>query len=308
VQPRLPYAELLNLLKSYASIKGPRGKDWPDMFSGKFAESVLKQAEEKVKPLASDPYLIGWWTDNELRWAGENPHLLDAYMKLPSDAPGRQAAERFLSDTFGSPTLPVDASRLESARDGFVEIAVRHYAEVTTKAIREYDPNHLILGPRIFFTPVPWRNIMPDRLGGFEAVARGARGYWDVLSINAYFDQAPTYRLRKVSNHFQGPILISEFNIWSANEEHGKGGEAEWAARAEISVAGSREQLPELFAEPYIVGYHYFPFSNYEAPRDNNSRAGLVNFEGAPRELLVDALRTINLGLEEIHSSGMSKE
>jgi hypothetical protein len=308
VQTRVPYAKLLNLLKSYASIKGARGKDWPDMFSEKFAVSALEQAEEKVRPLASDPYLIGWWTDNELKWAGENPPLLDAYMELPSGAPGRQAAEGFLTDTFGSPALPEDASRLESARDGFVEMAVRHYAEVTTNAIREYDENHLILGPRIFFTPVPWRNIMPQRLGGFEAIARGARDYWDVLSINAYFDETPTRRLRKVFNIFQGPILISEFNIWSANEEHGMGGEAECTARAEISVAGSRDQLPELFGEPYIVGYHYFPFSNYADPRDNNSRAGLVNFAGEPRDLLIDALRGVNLEIEEIHRSGMSRE
>jgi hypothetical protein len=308
VQTRIPYAELLNLAKTYAGIKGPRGKNWPDIFSEKFEASVREQAREKVMPHASDPYLIGWWTDNELKWAGENPALLDAYMDLPSDAAGRRAVEDFLAETFGSLKLPEDPALLEKARDGFVEKAVRHYAEVTTSAIREYDENHLILGPRIFFTPIPWRNTMPERLGGFEALARAGRGHWDVLSINAYFDDAPTQRLRKVQNLFQGPILISEFNIWSANEDQGKGGDAEWEARAEISIAGASLQLPELFAEPYIVGYHYFPFSNPAAPRDNNSRAGLVNFEGEPREALIKALSAINSEIEEIHRSGTGRE
>lgn len=302
---RMPYAELLNLLKAHAGIKGERGKTWPDVFSKGFVESARQQAETKVKPLASDPYLIGWWTDNELKWAGENPALLDAYLELPKDAPGRRVAEDFLAETFGSARLPKDPGRLESARDGFLEIAVRHYADVTARAIREYDKHHMILGSRIFFTPIPWKNTMPERMGGFEAIARAAAERWDILSVNTYYDDSPVDRLAKMYVHFEGPLLISEFNIGKAGTDQGLGEEPEWLARAEVSVKGLKKQLPQLFAEPYVVGYHYFPFSNHKDPKKNNSRAGLLSYQGEPRTHLIEALRSVNAALEEIHEGSM---
>jgi len=300
----LPYAELLNLLKSYASIKGEMGKKWPDVFSPRFDESVRKQVREKVKPLAGDPYLIGWWTDNELKWARGNAPLLDAYLEFPPGAPGRKAAEDYLRQTFGSASLPGGEEQRQSARDGFIEIAVRHYAEVTTRAIREHDPNHLILGSRLFFTPMPWKNVMPERMGGFEAVGRGARDYWDVVSVNAYFDDAPLDRLRKLHQAFGGPVLISEFNTAGATRDQGKRGEGEWAARTVIAVEGYSRQVPALLAEPFVVGYHYFPFTNLESPQKNNSAPGLTTSEGRRREPLADAFRAVNPRLESIHLAG----
>jgi len=192
---------------------------------------------------------------------------------------------------------------LQEARDGFLEIAIKRYGEVTTSLIRRYDKNHLILGSRLFFTPLSWRNTMPERIGGFEAIGRGARGYWDVISINNYFNETPLERTRKLYDAFQGPILISEFNIGSSMQDQGKNGEAEWEAKSKISAKGYKEQIPLLFNEPYIIGYHWFPYKNKQLPVEGSARPGLMNYKSEPREILINVLKEINFSIEKIHSS-----
>lgn len=306
----MPYAILIDMVKTYAFSKGidiKKESKLPDIFSEdleKFMQANEKKLKAIIVPVADDPFFLGWWTDNELRWANEKNHILDTYLKLPATAPGRIKAEDFLIQQYGSPDLPTDENKLQDARDGFLEIAVRHYARITASVIKKYDKNHLIFGSRLFFTPFAWKNTMPERMGGFEAVARGAKGYWDVISINNYFDETPLERTRKLYNAFQGPILISEFNIKSANKDQWRAGEADWDKRARISVAGYKEQIPLLFAEPYIIGYHWFPCRNGRFPRDNNSRPGLVSYKGELREILASAFQELNPRVEEIHRSG----
>jgi|SRR3990170_9104669 len=309
-QAGIPYVILLDLLRSYAISEGYDIKDGlPDIYSEEFVRATqnrLDEMQEKFKgkkglSFADDPYLIGWWPDNELRWASERNHILDNYMRLrPSDS-GRKAAESFLREKFGSPVLPRSGRQLEQARDGFLEIAVRHYASMTTKAIRSYDKNHLILGSRLYFTPLAWKNTMPERMGGFEAVARGAKGYWDVISINCYFDETPLERVRKLHASFDGPILISEFNIGMTDKSQGKRGEEEWEARTRISAGGYQKQIPLLLAEPYVIGYHFFPFMNHREPQEHSMRPGLVNFKYQPREMLLKTFRRVNEKLELLH-------
>lgn len=306
----IPYVILLDLLRSYALSKGIEIKEGlPDIFTEEFAQAVQKRLEEMQKQfdnpkgssIADDPYLIGWWPDNELRWPSEKNHILNNYMNLPSSAPGRKAAEAFLRDKFGTPVLPSEGKRLDDARDGFLEIAVRHYAKITTDAIRKYDKNHLILGSRLFFTPFAWKNTMPERMGGFEAVARGAKGYWDVISINCYFDKIPLDRTRKLYEAFQGPLLISEFNIAGTDKDQGKRGETEWEARSRISAEGFEKQIPLLMAEPYMIGYHFFPFANHRVPEKYSSHPGLVNYQYEPRGIFKKSLQKVNSKLEMLH-------
>lgn len=308
LQEKIPYAFLLDLLKTYANSQGIDVQDqkkFPDIFDGDFEASIHKEIEAQSASLRdyliNDPYLIGWWTDNELRWPQEKNHILDVYLRLPTSAPGRIIAEEYLKDAFGSPILPADAEQLDKARDGFVEIAAKRYAMIASDVIRKYDKNHLILGERLFFTPLTWNNTMSKRMGGFEAIARAVRGYFDVISINAYFDELFLERTRKMYDQFQGPLLISEFNIQSSSKEQGKSGEAEWQAKEKISVAGYKKQIPHLIAESYIVGYHWFPYRNYLSPRENNFSAGLVDYYFNPREELMKSFKEINPTLEITH-------
>lgn len=305
-QKGLPYAVLIDMVKSYAAYKHIDVKDkLPDIFSKdleNFLAANQKRLEAIIKPLADDPYMIGWWTDNELRWAKEYHHILDTYLKLPAGAEGRKTAEEYLRRNFGEPVLPEDEARLQEARDGFLELAVRRYAQITTGAVRQYDKNHLILGSRLFFTPSKQKNIlMPERMGGFEAIARGAKGYWDVISINVYFDETPLERARILHSAFGGPILISEFNINIAIKPQGKFGEAEWQAKAEISARGYENQMPSLLSEPYIIGYHWFPYRNYPVPVPNNNRPGIISYYFKPRDVIVSSFRKVNSLLEKIH-------
>ncbi|HLA25709.1 MAG TPA: hypothetical protein VJ028_00925 [Patescibacteria group bacterium] len=313
LQEKIPYGFLLDLLKTYAFTQGidvQDQKNFPDIFNDDFEKSIYNtieaQSESLREHLINDPYLIGWWTDNELRWPQEKNHILDVYLRLSASAPGRMVAEKFLKEKFGAPILPKEAKQIEEARDGFIEIAVKQYAKITHDVIKKYDKNHLILGERLFFTPSAWKNTMPERMGGFEAIGRAVRGYFDIISINSYFDENPIVRLRKMYDQFQGPLLISEFNIQSSMKDQGKRGEEEWLAKEKISVIGYKNQIPSFFAEPYIVGYHWFPYKNYLTAQENNHSAGLVDYYFKPREELLKTFKEVNSTLEITHKCAQS--
>jgi len=93
----MPYTLILNL--------GARaGADWlkgtfPDVFAPKFRQTLDDIAAKECAPRKDDPLLVGYFTDNELRWGPDwrSPrHLLDDYLlSLPPDAPGKKALVDF---------------------------------------------------------------------------------------------------------------------------------------------------------------------------------------------------------------------
>src|ERR1019366_4269022 len=105
------------------------GDDW-------FAPSVVTNADQvaatQVAPLAHDPNVIGYFTDSELQWGGngaEPAPLLNSYLALPPGSPGLAVAQQYVGNPYG-----------------FVSALATRYFQVTTAAVKMYDPNHLILG------------------------------------------------------------------------------------------------------------------------------------------------------------------
>ena len=95
--------------------------------------------------------------------------------------------------------------------------------------------------------------------------------------------------------------MISEFNIQDASKPQGKTGEAEWAEKEKISVDGYKKQIPALLAEPYIVGYHWFPYRNYLSPAEYSKSTGLADYNFQLRQLLKEELSKINPAIELMH-------
>ena len=72
---RLPYTVPLLPEGEYAKISS--GKDWwgpmPDPFDPRFTEAADKMARNAAALFAGDPWLIGYFVENELSWGRGSP-------------------------------------------------------------------------------------------------------------------------------------------------------------------------------------------------------------------------------------------
>ena len=132
----------------------------PDWFAPSFVTHADQVAAIQVAPLADDPNLIGYFTDNELNWGPNEDNsqsLLNQYLELPAGSPGLAVAEQYPNDP-----------------NGFVTALATRYFSVTSDAIHMYDTNHLNLGVKAESNDIP-----PELL-------QVASHYVDAFSIDDY--------------------------------------------------------------------------------------------------------------------------
>ncbi len=98
----VPYTVMLN-------IAARAGADWlhgkpVDVYDSRFERTAQEIAHQECVPRARDHFLIGYFSDNELRWGPDwrgKENMLALYLQLSSGAPGRQRAIDFLRQRYG---------------------------------------------------------------------------------------------------------------------------------------------------------------------------------------------------------------
>ncbi|MBN1270583.1 MAG: hypothetical protein JXB04_13415 [Kiritimatiellae bacterium] len=299
-----------------------------DVFSEKYAQEIDDVAARHVAPHAQNPYLIGYFANNELPFYGRrgwptdpNVSLLTRYMNLPEGSPSKIRAVEFLrghySNDFAAFTSDweTDVSsfdellRLRRLRPRsprarqpvarWAGIVAEEYYRLTSEAIRRHDPNHLFLGSRFAYRAQ-------------ESVMAACGKYADVISVNLYrktgtFDTNVAGAIAALTGK---PIMITEFS-WSAMEN--SSGCANTTG-ADVAVPTQRDRA-ECFRryttaaleQPYIVGYDWFCYAD-QSPDGRfdgeNCNYGLVDIHDQPYTVLLDAIRDINGRAETLHSAG----
>ncbi len=306
---KMPYTVILD-------IAARSGASWvngvpADVFSRRFETTARRIARRECAPRAGDPYLVGYFSDNELRWGPDwrgKQNMLTMYLNLPANSAGREHAIAFLRKEYGGSIrrlnqawgvraasfarVPSEASTEAFARDNtvFLGMVARRYFDVCANAIHSADPNHLYLGAK--FAGMP-----PD------PVLRAAR-VCDVVSVDIYnFDPRPNVaRIYKLSGR---PVLVAEFAFRAENSglpnTQGAGPKVpdqRARARAYTNFVTWLESMPEA------VGYHWFEWC--DEPKQGrfdgeNSNYGLVNIEDQPYTRFVDAVKTANRKALSIH-------
>lgn len=301
-------------------IASSAGSEWlsgkvTDLFSEGFERVADEIAKRECLPRKDDPYLLGYFTDNELRWGPDwrSPkHLFDDYLSLPPEAPGKRALVKYLKERY------IDVSALNKAwgtsfesfeevlniyelpsggpidhdRLGFLEVVSRRYFQVCHDAIRKHDPNHLILGCRFAFKPA-------------DEVLRACVGYVDVVSINNYGMEPPLEDLRRVHEVTGLPLILTEFSFKAMDSGLPNTRGAGSPLRTQADRADQLERyVKALVSEPYAIGYHWFQY--FDQPAEGrfdgeNSNFGLVNIKDEPWSILVDRAVAVNLQADLLH-------
>jgi len=153
---------------------------FPNVFHPQFEAFCRYEATRQCKPHAGDPWLFGYFLDNELAWWGRTwgdeglrTGLFDAVMKLGREHTAKLALRDYLQKRFAGDIVACnhvfgvamtsfdeipglsDLPGAEGAgpavldcKGGFARLVAETYFGTITRAIRAADPNHMILGSR----------------------------------------------------------------------------------------------------------------------------------------------------------------
>lgn len=314
---RMPYTLPLSIVGDYASIS--TGMDWwgrmPDPFDPRFAMATERAVAIAARDHRDDPWLIGYFADNELAWAapGSDPKarygLAYGTLRLTTDVPAKRAFLKQLRDKyrnqeglskawgieltawelmedpgFEAPLPNPEHPEIERDYQYFQQVFADTYFKTIADSLKWHAPNHLLLGGR-YAVSTP------------EAVKACAE-FCDVLSFNFYtlkpqdgYDFASLAELDK-------PVLVSEFQFGSRDRGPFWPGPLE-LAREEDRGPAYGNFLKAALAQPMIVGAHWFQYLDQPASGrlldGENGHLGLVAITDMPYPGFVEAVRKSNL-------------
>lgn len=298
------------------------GVHWGDLFSEEVEHEVDRLAKEMVLPRASDPDLLGWFSDNELGWYPETMFL--SYLSAPPTSRTRQRLVALLNERYGNDWEALTRDFAATGADSFAaleqggmlhlragangrekihafaEAVATRYYQLMHDAIRRYDPNHLIMG---------------DRYNGHYplAVARAAGPFVDVISTNASFADTKDgamfpFFLRTLHQLTGKPVLMSEYYAAAMENQSGnRNSSTDMFATLQTQterVALTERTLCDLASMPFVVGAHWFQY--FDEPPGGRSDGedfnfGLVDIENRPYQGLVQAMTEMQGRVPEIH-------
>ena len=289
---------------AFPNVFHPRFRAWCDWVAQKFCA-----------PNRDDPWLFGYYTDNELAWWGRGARDVGLYnevLKLPADHTAHQALLTFAADRGVAPEKATPEMKLD-----FLRRVAEIYFRECAAAIRAADPNHLVLGARF-----------AGLTGAHPAVWEVAGRHCDVVTFNIY-PWADLDRNVVRINEAQGaetlaeafaarhavtrkPFLITEWSFPALDSglpcTHGAG--------QRFQTQALRAQATELFVRtvlncPSVLGYDYFMWVDQPPegisdvfPEDSNY--GLVSEKGRPYPL-VDVFRRLQNDVASVRAAGLPK-
>lgn len=309
-----------------------RWTGFPNVFSPEWPRHCDLVARKLCAGKREDPWLLGYFLDNELQWFGDLSNWRDDYglwketWKKPADHSAKQAwievAREHCSsidefnDAWGrdyeswsalaestNPRHPDTDEARAMARD-YVRLVAERYFKVTTEAIRRHDPNHMILGCRF----AGWSPGIWDICGK----------YCDIVSFNDYprldvtrgvpADIVEEYR--EIHRKANAPLWITEWSFPALDSglpcKHGAGMRV---ATQEQKARCYRFFQSTVFSLPFMVGSDYFMYVDEPElgisdsfPEDSNY--GLVNVEDEPYETLVRTATRVNKKVCQLHRQG----
>lgn len=277
------------------------GSCFPNVFHPEWKDYCRDVARRHMAPHKDDPWVLGYFSDNELAWWGDwgdnhDTGMYDAVKSLPPDHTGRLALESFTAQHRDE----WDETKLKRE---FLRLVAEKYFEGTVGAIREVDPNHMVFGCRFAgFASVP------------DEVWEVAGRYLDIVSLNCYAwadldrnqvldtpsKRVPLVdRLARIHKLSGKPLILTEWSYVAVDS----GVPCTWGDGQVFKTQAQRARAAALYArtvvaQPYVAGYCYFmwadqPPGGVSSTFLENSNFGLVNHDGVPYEEITAALRRI---------------
>lgn len=329
-QKKLPYVLPILIKGDYSTVSS--GVDWwgamPDPFDPRFAMFVERAVAIATKGHKTDPWLIGYFADNELAWGGVDDSVEAHYalaintLKLSTDSPAKQiflkqlrnkyTDSQKLASSWGisldnwqqieqkgfNPPLPNNLyPMIERDYSYFLEAYADAYFKTIKDSLIQHDDHHLFLGSR-FASKTP------------EAI-KSCATYCDVISFNIYTSLPKKGYDSQLIKNLDKPIIISEFSFGSKD----KG--SLWAGPIEVADETARSKayhdfISEAFKDPHVVGAHWFQYIDEPITGrlldGENGHLGLVSITDKPFNGFIETVRETNRAvLKRFHDKSSRK-
>ena len=307
-QDKVPYTIIL-----HPKLQGLGNLDKvPDPFSKQFRKSLKAMVKETAEKYAGDPWNLGIFIDNELKW-GKGVQLANEVANLKASVPAKKALVDLLKDKYGS----IDAlntawgssfsnykavRRLEWKESSeayqedmaaFQDHLTDTYFAYCAELLDQYMPGHLYLGCRFHGSIYDGKNTI---------VQKAASRHVDVMSYNVYKTSVNDARLHQEVDR---PVIIGEFHF-------GTGSHGVWGYG--LGPCNSLEHQAELLTtyvnealeNPNIIGTHWFKWSDHPTTGrydGENYRIGIVNITDRPYKTMTDAIKDVSSGMYPLRQS-----
>lgn len=286
------------------------GHGMNDVFHPGWKAHVDKVFEEAAE-FKDNPYLIGYFVDNEGGWGDLN--LMDI---MPPNCASRDAWENFIRKKYNTLTSVNNAwnsnlpdwdslrnmKSLEESKSGiyltdiveFETLYAEEYFSTIKILLQKHDPNHLYLGCR--FT----KRLKP------EHILKMAGNYCDVVTVNVYDLVPVNERMDKWHEYTGRPILIGEHHLpLQSNRQlppHYR------AFTSEERFKYYQEYVKTWANQPYSLGCHWYQLADQHITgrysNGENQTIGLVDITDQPYPDLVKAIKISKMNMYNWHLDG----
>ncbi|MBO4447583.1 MAG: hypothetical protein J5764_05615 [Bacteroidales bacterium] len=251
----------------------------------KFVESELA----RVSAFKDDPWLVGYFTDNEIPWVND---ALDRHLTLLAhDEPAYLAVRKWFEERRGRDARPEDITQED--RDAFMAFYLDTYLSKVTTALRKWDTNHMYLGCRFN----QWREELHNK-AMFEVAGR----YMDIISVNHY--QRWTPNMEEITNFekWSGkPFIVTEFYTKGEDSDLPNTAGAGWNVHTQDDRGWFYQNFClQLLESKCCVGWHWFKYMDND-PEDlttdysnRDSNKGMVKWNFEPYPALLEKMKQLN--------------
>ncbi|MDO5058058.1 MAG: hypothetical protein Q4E06_12150 [Lautropia sp.] len=333
---KMPHTRILHVEGPFARLSD--GHNWwsgiPDPFDPAFGKALEMQLQKAAIRTHDDPWLIGWFIDNELGWgdgSAADPVVRYALawsaLQIDAAAPqahAKRAFVRMLRERYGDDVgqlaaawqqpltdwaaieaaLPAerrpDARRPAVAADlsAFLRLHAESYFSQVAQALERHAPNHLYLGSR-FASRTP------------EAMAACAR-WCDVVSFNLYIPNLREGFEHQALARLDKPALLTEFHFGSSDRGPFWPGVQVVNTEAERGPAYQR-MLESVVANPQFVGAHWFQYLDQPVTGrwldGENGHLGLVGITDVPwHDFVLSVARTNRQSIQTLGQQALPRD
>ena len=298
-------------LSSKVGSPGIGNGKMPDVFDPSWETKLAEHFAEMAAPNRDNPWLLGYFVDNEMGWGGIRRQVLNS----SAESAARKAFRQFIEDYFKG-DLATACKEMNLSANSFAELAAcgeedipkganepqvlhafgDHYAEIyfstVARLLKQADPNHLYLGCRFVRRPPA------------DSICAIAGKHCDVVTVNCY-SLLPS---REEFGHWHRttgkPIQIGEHHLPLRS---GRQLQPLYPAFTSEERRECYEQfLNQWLDQPYSLGAHWFQHADQNAtgrPCDGeNQTVGFVDIVDRPHPELVEAAMAATRGMYERHA------
>lgn len=301
---------------------------FPNVFSPEWPKFCDQVARERCARVKDDPWVMGYFLDNELEWYGTAPPvgLFGEAWRRPAGHSAKVAWLAFLQRKLRDPaefeqhwgihiarfaelaehTHPVAprTARGQAIVLEFLREIAERYFRTCSEAIRRHDPNHMILGCRYASrAPAIW-----DITGRYCDIV--TFNYYKWIDVKRGVPEDLVREMTAWHRQCKRPMVCTEWSFPALDA----GLPSIWGGGMRVDTQAQRAQCfrhfqTVLFALPFMVGSSYFMYIDEPAqgisrtfPEDCNY--GLIDVNDNPYPEMTQTVARVNRDVYAVHGGG----